>query len=333
MGGGRDGAPGARHGRCGALGTARYVPTRTRSLMARARRPTKLIPVEKPMRRPLEINSTRHAQCAVCSLLLGALRCAKRLIVKRTGGAMLSSLITRLMRGAPAVVALMLAITPVQADTLVFYASMPGQQTLDRGEGGGNPFASALIEALEAPLIVSDLPLKLRQLTAAKSRGFQSADVPAPVSSNYSLVPARSGEERIALVMVVSNYAASGGAPSLPGARHDADRMAKALQRAGFQAEQALDLDLQAMRAKLAEFGERAQRADAAVIYTTGHGVEVDGTVFLLPGDYPISERNSALSRRALPLPEIARSLRAKQLNMVFYGGCRDNPFGPVSRH
>lgn len=241
---------------------------------------------------------------------------------------MFASLITRLMRGVLAVVALTLMIEPVQADTLLFHASMPGRQTLDQGEGGGNPFASALIEALRTPLALSDLPSKLRQQTAAKSRGFQAADVPASVSSSYSLVPARSGEKRIALVMVVSDYAASGGAQSLPGAKHDADRIAVALQRAGFQTELAFDLDLGAMRAKLTEFGAHSRRADAAVIYTTGHGVEVDGTVFLIPGDYQIAEGNAALSRRALPLPEIARSLGAKQVNLVFYGGCRDNPFG-----
>jgi hypothetical protein len=216
---------------------------------------------------------------------------------------------------------------PVEADTLVFHASMSGQQTLDQGEGGGNPFASALIEVLGAPLELSDLPARLQRLTATKSGGFQSADVPASVIRRFSLVPARSGEKRIALVMVVSDYAASEGAQSLPGARHDAERIALALRRAGFQAEQALDLDLRAMREKLADFRDRSLHADAAVIYTTGHGVEVEGTVFLLPGDYPIADRNSALRRRALPFSEIARSLGARQVNLVFYGGCRDNPF------
>ena len=83
------------------------------------------------------------------------------------------------------------------------------------------------------------------------------------------------------------------------------------------------------MRAKLADFRNRSLTSDAAVIYATGHGVEVDGAVFLVPGDYPIQQRNAALAKRALPLPEIALSLAAKQVNLVFYGGCRDNPFGP----
>ena len=89
----------------------------------------------------------------------------------------------------------------------------------------------------------------------------------------------------------------------------------------------ALDLGLRAMREKLLEFASRTINSDAAVIYTTGHGVEIAGTVFLLPGDYPIKERDAALASRALPLPEIAGSLHARHANLVFYGGCRDNPF------
>jgi hypothetical protein len=34
-------------------------------------------------------------------------------------------------------------------ETLLFHASASGRQTMDEGEGGGNPFASALIEILQ----------------------------------------------------------------------------------------------------------------------------------------------------------------------------------------
>lgn len=227
------------------------------------------------------------------------------------------------------VVMLLLSVPVLHAETSVFHASQSGHQTLDEGEGGGNPFASALIELLALPsLTLAQLPAALHELTAKKSGGFQSADVPASRSEDtFLLLPATTGERRVALVLVVSDYTRSGGAQSLPGARHDAERVASALRRAGFEAELAVDLGLQAMRNKLAEFARRSRDADAAVIYTTGHGVEIDGTVFLLPGEYPISERSAAVRTRALPLPEIARALVAKKVNLVFYGGCRDNPF------
>jgi hypothetical protein len=228
-----------------------------------------------------------------------------------------------------AIAVLMLANGPARADALVFYASESGRQTFDQGEGGGNPFASALVEVLQRPtLTLSELPAELQRLTEQKSRGLQSADAPVSVPrGNVSLVPAKPEERRIALVMVVSDYAQSGGAHSLPGAKYDAERIASALRRAGFDTEIALDFGLRAMRDRLADFGNRTTASDLAVIYTTGHGVEVEGTVYLLPGDYPIKEHATALATRALPLPEMARLLGARRANLVFYGGCRDNPF------
>ena len=222
------------------------------------------------------------------------------------------------------------AHSSLRAETLIFHASRSGKQTLDQGEGGGNPFASALIELLQRPsLTLQELPALLRQITEKKSRGFQSPDSPASMTGeNLTLVPAAKIEHRIALVLVVSDYRQSDGAQSLPGAKYDAERVASALRQATFDTEIALDLGLDAMRARLAEFSHRSGNADVTMIYVTGHGVEVDGTVFLLPGDYPVKERNAALAKRALALSDIALSPNAKHANLVFYAGCRDNPFG-----
>ena len=77
----------------------------------------------------------------------------------------------------------------------------------------------------------------------------------------------------------------------------------------------------------LRNFTTRSAGSDVAVVYTTGHGVEVEGVVYLLPGDYPVSERNAALRQRAIRLSQLATAARGKTANLVFYGGCRDNPF------
>ncbi len=216
------------------------------------------------------------------------------------------------------------------AETLVFHASQSGRETLDQGEGGGNPFASALIELLgQSSVRLGELPAVLRQLTVAKSRNFQSPDVPSRVAPpDWSVIPPNAGEVRRALVVVVSDYAKSGGAQSLPGAKLDADRVAAALTKAGFATEIAIDLDLPGMRRRLEEFTARTNGADAAAIYTTGHGVEVGGEIYLVPGDYPIALRNKGLRSRALPLAEISKAVQAKRVNLVFYGGCRNDPLG-----
>jgi uncharacterized caspase-like protein len=214
-----------------------------------------------------------------------------------------------------------------QAGTLVFHATTSGQQALDRDEKGGNPFASALIESLDQPsLRISDLKASLERLTLAYSRGHQRAGLPLAVDLDArSLEPQTTDQRRVALVLVVSDYRRA-GLPSLAGARFDADRIARALVRSGFATETVIDLDRPAMLAKLDAFASLSQLKDVAVIYTTGHGVEVDGTVHLLPGDYPVEKKNHGLRQHAVDLPRIATAARASSLNLVFYGGCRDNP-------
>jgi hypothetical protein len=237
----------------------------------------------------------------------------------------------RVVGGAVALAFALLSFAPGHAETLVFHASASGRQTLDQGEGGGNPFASALIEVLARQTVsLAELPPALRELTRMKSGGFQAADVPDIRSSrDWTLVPPSPAERRLALVLVVSDYARSGGVQSLPGARNDAARIAAALTAAGFATEVAVDFALPAMKQKLASFALASAASDAAVIYTTGHGVEVGGAVYRLPGDYPVEQRNAALAEHAIGLSDIAGALRAKRINLVFYGGCRDDPFGP----
>ena len=219
--------------------------------------------------------------------------------------------------------------TQVHAEPLMFHASQSGKQTLDAGEGGGNPFASALIEILGRPSgTLADLRNGMKQLTFEKSRGFQEADVPAALpDKTWSLAPIRTGEKRIALVLVVSDYTNSGGAASLPGARRDAQRIAAAFERAGFTTSVALDLALPGLRRTLSAFANQSENSDASIIYTTGHGIESAGKIYLLAGNYPVGLQQTAVATHALPLAEIAGSLRAKQVNLLFYGGCRDNPF------
>jgi hypothetical protein len=203
-------------------------------------------------------------------------------------------------------------------------------KTLDEGEGGGNPFASALIELLARPqLALAELSRDIADLTKKKSRGYQTPQVPnVPAPQSRSLLPAVTGERRIALVIVVSDYTRSGGAKSLPGARRDAARISEALRQAGFETETAIDLDRQQFHERLGAYSRRSAEADIALVYTTGHGVEVNGQVYVLPGDYPLAQRNAGLAQRAVPLDEVIAAPRARGLNLIFYGGCRDDPFG-----
>ena len=77
-------------------------------------------------------------------------------------------------------------VTPADADVLVFHGARSGQETLDEGKGGGNPFASAFIDILAKPSVrLSELPAAFRKITAKKSEGLQIADVPSKVTPGH----------------------------------------------------------------------------------------------------------------------------------------------------
>lgn len=128
------------------------------------------------------------------------------------------------------------------------------------------------------------------------------------------------------MVLVFSDYSIS-GAKSLPGAKHDAARVSEAFAKAGFKVQTLLDPNEAQMRAVSNELALQTAAADVAVIYTTGHGVEVNGVTYVLPPDYPVAKGAELLDRRALPVHLIAAMmLRARRANLLFYAGCRDNP-------
>jgi len=219
-----------------------------------------------------------------------------------------------------------LAASPVEP--IYFYASQPGEQTLDQGEGGGNPFASALVDLLaHDTLTFGTFCAELIDLTEQKSSGFQRPEILSQIDLGaWQFLPKPSIERRIALVLVFSDYTIS-GAPSLPGAKNDLDRISKALVKARFEVQTAIDPDQSKLKSILNEFSERSKVSDVAVLYTTGHGVEVNGIVYLLPGDYPLEYGKSKLNEHAIRLTRIGSVVRASKANLVFYGGCRNNPF------
>jgi len=217
------------------------------------------------------------------------------------------------------------------SDPAYLYASQSGRATLDQGEGGGNPFASAIVELLARDSLTFEaFRTGLVALTERKSGGFQRPEVLARVDLGaWQLVPKPTAERRMALVLIFSDYSATGAEHFLSGAKHDMQRISAALASAGFEVRTALDPDRTELEAVLSEFAECSSASQAAVLYTTGHGAEVGGAVYLLPGDYPFSQGRAALEAYAVRLTTLGTRLRASRANVVFYGGCRNNPFGP----
>jgi hypothetical protein len=204
-------------------------------------------------------------------------------------------------------------------EIIYLYASHPGRTTLDRDAEGGNPFATAVIQLLSRKeLSFTTFAQDLVLLTRAGSNGWQEPQViGGGALDSWQFLPKPAGESRIALIVIFSAYDHSEIGASLPGARHDASRIAKALTGAGFHVESVLNPNPAILERKLSEFGARSARTDVALIYTTGHGREENGLArILLP--YARSSGRSELT-----VHELSRSLRAKRANLLFYAACR----------
>lgn len=136
--------------------------------------------------------------------------------------------------------------------------------------------------------------------------------------------PAFAGK-RIALVVGNSSYQ---NVVPLSNPANDATAITEMFRKAAFDVvESRRDLKNTEMRRALRDFTERARDADIAVIYYAGHGIEVDGTNYLIPVD-AVLERDTDAYDEAIALDRILQAIEpAKQLRLVILDACRDNPF------
>jgi uncharacterized caspase-like protein len=131
--------------------------------------------------------------------------------------------------------------------------------------------------------------------------------------------------KRVALVLGNSVYQ---NAPPLSNPVNDAAVIAAKLREAGFDAvDSRHDLPAAETRRALRDFADAARDADIAVVYYAGHGLEVEGTNYLVPVDAKL-ERDTDVYDEALSLDRVLVAVEpAKQLRLVILDACRDNPF------
>jgi uncharacterized caspase-like protein len=81
------------------------------------------------------------------------------------------------------------------------------------------------------------------------------------------------------------------------------------------------------LRRVLNNFYDSARDADFAVIYYAGHGIEVDGSNYIVPVD-ALLERDRDVVDETIPLDRVVQSIEpARQLRLVILDACRENPF------
>ncbi|MBR0697378.1 caspase family protein [Bradyrhizobium lablabi] len=136
--------------------------------------------------------------------------------------------------------------------------------------------------------------------------------------------PAWAGN-RVALVIGNSTYK---NAALLLNPANDAAIVDATLKNAGFDVvETHLDLEAADMRRTLRDFADRVRDADVAVVYYAGHGIELEGSNYLIPTDARL-ERDTDVYDEALSLDRVLLAIEpAKQLRLVIVDACRNNPF------
>nr|VFK37750.1 MAG: Caspase domain-containing protein [Candidatus Kentron sp. TC] len=219
-------------------------------------------------------------------------------------------------------------------EPVYFYASQPGKKTLDQDSNGGNPFASALVELLARhDLTFGEFSSELIDRTVEKSRGFQRPDVSATTISDVlrlcalRFLPKPFSRRRVALVLAYSDYSRA-NLSSLPDAKVDMERIADAFRSVGFdEVRTVLDPGHGEIESILKDFAALSGKSDLAALYATGHGMEVEGNIYLIPSSYPFLPKNIMLDKRTLPLARLGETLQANRANLVLYGGGRENPF------
>jgi uncharacterized caspase-like protein len=129
---------------------------------------------------------------------------------------------------------------------------------------------------------------------------------------------------RVALIVGNGSYR---HIASLANPPNDASDIGEAFKRVGFKVSQLKNADrLEFLRA-LRAFEDEALEADIAIVFYAGHGIEIDGSNFLIPVDAKL-ERDTHVEDEAVPLNRVLQAVAgAKTLRLVFLDACRSNNF------
>ena len=138
------------------------------------------------------------------------------------------------------------------------------------------------------------------------------------------LAPAGAAAARVALVVGNSAYEF---APKLANPSNDARDMTERLRGLGFEVIGGTDLDRRSLVEALIKFGRAAEKAEVALFFYAGHGLQVNGENYLVPIDAQV-EYQAEIDISLVSLSGVMQQLeRGSKTNIIFLDACRDNPF------
>jgi hypothetical protein len=134
----------------------------------------------------------------------------------------------------------------------------------------------------------------------------------------------RASELRQALVIGNGAYKST----PLRNSTNDARAIAQALGETGFDVTMMLDADRRTMRQAIRDFGEDLGRGGVGLFYFAGHGLQVEGSNFLVPVDADLTRADELEDNCILASAVSGKMERAQnRVNIIILDACGDNPY------
>jgi uncharacterized caspase-like protein len=197
-----------------------------------------------------------------------------------------------------------------------YNAALEGLAT-DAGSKANQATAKVRLSLLSE--VVAPSPLSPRTATppAAREQAARPLAAPPPAAA------APTAGQRVALVIGNGAYA---HVKALPNPPNDARSIAKNLRDIGFTVSEGIDLDRAMMQKMTRDFLRDAARAQIAVIYYAGHGLQIDGRNYLVPVDVRLQAGDN-LIETMVDMDTILAGLDDQvRTNILILDACRNNP-------
>ena len=141
--------------------------------------------------------------------------------------------------------------------------------------------------------------------------------------ATVAAAPQAMAERRVALVVGNAQYVHS---QPLPNPRNDAEDLAAALSRLGFNVTVGYDLDQAGFARTIETFARALDSADVGMFFYAGHGLQINDRNYLVSTGAKL-DNTFMVSAETIELDAIVRLMESKTAtNLVFLDACRNNP-------
>ncbi|WP_375159515.1 caspase family protein [Bradyrhizobium sp. RDT46] len=160
----------------------------------------------------------------------------------------------------------------------------------------------------------------------APSPRTQPANNPALQETGAAAAPSPAPAARVIRMALIIGNGAYAHVKALPNPANDARAVAKSLRDIGFTVSEGIDLDRAAMQRMTRDFLRAAARAQVALVYYAGHGVQVDGRNYLIPVDVALKP-GAGMTEAMIDMDTIMAGLDDQvRTNILIFDACRNNP-------